>query len=91
MKFESKIKKLWDYLKVRDDETLVVRRFNSDKGADEFISAVMKDGELTLSVSDEMPPLPMSANIRLVQRRGRMGRHVIPSASMLERDKLIDY
>lgn len=91
MNVKTKINQLWSYLKVQDDELLIVRSFNATKNSDEYIVAEMKEGEITITTSDKMPDLNQGIPFQLIQQRGENGKHKIPSVEQLKMDELLDY
>lgn len=91
MNVKSKIHKLWDYLKVQDDELLIVRSFNASKHSDEYIVAKMIGNELEITTTNEMPHLQPGIAFQLIQQIGSDGRHKIPSVEQLKQDRILDY
>lgn len=91
MNVKTKIHQLWSYLKVQDDELLIVRSFNATKNSDEYIVAEMKEGEITITTSDKMPDLNRGIPFQLIQQIGKDGKHKIPSVEQLKQDELLDY
>lgn len=88
---KTKIQQLWRYLKVQDDETLIVQSYDHAKGSDEFIVAKMTGNELTVSVESRIPDLSADKPFRLIQQLDSSGRHIIPSVRQMKRDEQIDY
>lgn len=91
MKTTLKIKELWDYLKVQDDEVLIVRLYNPDKDSDEFIVTEKSPCGLSLSIYDFLPCSQLNKPFRLVQQLDSDGRHIIPSVKQLRQDEIFDY
>lgn len=91
MNIKTKIHLLWDYLKVQDDELLIVRSFNATKDADEYIVAKMMNGKLEINTEDKMPDLSQGIPFQLIQQRGEDGKHKIPSVEQIKQDELLDY
>lgn len=86
-----KIQQLWRYLKVQDDETLIVKSYNHAKGSDEFIMAKMTANGLNINVENRMPELPADKPFRLIQQLDSSGKHMIPLVEQMKRDEQIDY
>ena len=91
MNIKSKIHKLWDYLKVQDDELLIVRSFNANNNSDEYIVTRMVDNELAITIMKTMPQLQPDVAFQLIQQIGADGKHTIPSVEQLKQDELLDY
>ncbi|MCM1140205.1 MAG: hypothetical protein NC453_16690 [Muribaculum sp.] len=91
MDIKTKIRKLWDYLKVQDDELLIVLSFNATTNSDDYIVAEMIDGQIEITVRNQMPDLFSGKPFQLIQQIGENGKHKIPSVEQLKSDELIDY
>ena len=91
MNVKTQIHQLWDYLKVQDDELMIVRSFNATKNADEYIVAEMINGQLEINTEDKMPDLNQGKPFQLIQQRGQDGKHKIPSVEQIKQDELLDY
>lgn len=91
MNTKTKIHELWDYLKIQDDEILIVRSYNATKETDEFIVAQMNDNEVEIIISDTMPKLIPGTSFQLIQQLDSDGKHKIPSVEQIKRDELLDY
>lgn len=91
MNQKIKIQQLWRYLKVQDDETLIVETYNHAKGADEYIVAKMAGNGLSVDVQDCMPELSADRPFRLVRQLDSSGKHTMPSVEQMKRDEQIDY
>ncbi len=91
MNIKSKIHKLWDYLKVQDDELLIVRSFNATKNSDEYIVAKKRDTELEITTTDTMPKIQPGMAFQMIQQLGSDGKHEIPTVEQIKRDELLDY
>lgn len=91
MDTKSKIHQLWDYLKVQDNEFLIVRAFNVTLNSDEYIVATKTGNELEITTTKSMPTFTTGTSFQLIQQLGSDGRYKIPSVEQLQRDELIDY
>lgn len=91
MDIKIKIHQLWDYLKVQDDEILIVRSFNTTKDSDEYIVAKRTDNGLEITISDAMPEIKPGVAFQMIQQRGKDGKHKIPSVNQLRQNELLDY
>lgn len=91
MNVKTQIHQLWSYLKVQDDELLIVRSFNNTKNADEYIVAKMVGGEIEITTTATMPDPNQCAPFQLIQQRGENGKRNIPSVEQLKLDELLDY
>lgn len=90
MDTKTKIRKLWDYLKVQDDELLIVLSFNATTNSDDYIVAEMNGNEIEITINNQMPDIK-GRPFQLIQQIGSRGKHKIPSVEQLKRDELIDY
>lgn len=91
MNQKTKIQQLWRYLKVQDDEILIVQSYNHAKNSDEFIVAEMFGDKLIVNVENRMPDLSVDKPFRLIQQLDSSGRHMIPLVEQMKRDEQIDY
>lgn len=91
MNTKIKIQQLWDYLKVQDEELLIVRSFNATKGSDEYIVARKIGNELEITTTDTMPVINPNMAFQIIQQIGADGRHKIPSVEQIKRDEMLDY
>jgi hypothetical protein len=91
MNDKIKIQKLWDYLKIQDDELLIIPIYNPYKDTDECIVAQMVNHQLESIISDTMPDLNGDIAFQIIKQRNANGKHYIPSVDQLIRDKLEDY
>ena len=86
-----KIQKLWQYLGIQDDEILIVRRYHSSKGNDEFLIVESNHGELKISTTPNMPELRVDRPFHLIQQLDSAGKYIIPSVNQLIQDEVSDY
>lgn len=91
MDIKSKILKLWDYLKVQDNEFLIVRSFNTDTNSDVYIVAKMIGNELEITTTNTMPTINPGISFQLIQQLGADRKYKVPSVDQIQRDELIDY
>lgn len=91
MDSKVKIQQLWRYLKVQDDEILIVKSFNHAKGVDEFIVAQMTKDGLNINVENCMPEELANKPFRLVQQLDSSRKHTIPLVEQMMLDEQIDY
>lgn len=91
MNTKIKIQQLWDYLKVQDEELLIVRSFNATKNSDEYILARKTGNELEITTTDTMPEIKPNMAFQMIQQIGADGRHKIPSVEQIKRDEMLDY
>lgn len=91
MDAKSKIKQLWRYLKIQDDETLIVRSYNHAKKSDEFFIAKMTGNGLSIIPEDSFPEFQPDKPFIFIQQLNSSGKHVIPSVRELIQDRLNDY
>lgn len=91
MNIKIKIQQLWDYLKVQDEELLIVRSFNATKNSDEYIVARKTGNELEITTTDIMPEIKPNMAFQMIQQIGADGRHKIPSVEQIKRDEMLDY
>lgn len=91
MNDELKLQKLWNYLEVQADESLIVQSYNRNKGSDEFFVVELVNNQLKIITVENQSELDFNKPFRLVQQRGSDGRHIIPSVEQIIRDEIIDY
>ena len=91
MDTKSKIKQLWQYLKVQDDEVLIIQSYNCTQKFDEFLVAKMIGNELDITTENKLPEFQADKPFRFIQQFDSSGRHVIPSVKQLKQDEQIDY
>lgn len=91
MNISVKIRQLWDYLKVQDNELLVVRSFNFAQNSDEYIVAKKIGDNLEVTTTDKMPDIEPGMAFQLIQQIGADGKHKIPSVNRMKEDESIDY
>lgn len=91
MNTKTKIHQLWDYLKLQDDELLIVRSFNAAKDSDEYIVAKKNDNELEITTTDAVPQIHPGTAFQMIQQIGSDGKHKIPTVEQIKRDELLDY
>lgn len=87
----TKIKQIWQYLEVQDDEILIVRSYNKKERKDEFLIAEATQDGLKITVSSNMPEPRLNRPFKMIQQRDSSGKYVIPSVEQLIRDKISDY
>lgn len=91
MNTKSKIHQLWNYLKIQDEELLIVRSYNTAMESDEYIVAKMVDKKLEVTTANTMPTFNPGTSFQLIQQIGADGKHKVPSVEQLQKDELIDY
>lgn len=91
MKTTLKIQQLWRYLKIQDDEILIVQSYNPTKCSDEFIITEMVGGVLETHITDSFQSFDTTKPFRLIQQLDSSGKHTIPSVKQLEYDEFADY
>lgn len=91
MNTKTKIRQLWDYLKVQDDELLIVRSFNTARHSDEYIVAKMNGTQLEITTTDTMPDIQPGTAFQMIQQIGADGKHKIPSVDQIKEDERLDY
>lgn len=87
----SKIKNLWRYLNIQDEEVLIVKMFNLSKNADDYIIARKVNGRIVVLRTDDFWKCVKDRDFRLIQYRNYEQKFDIPSPERLEHDKEIDY
>lgn len=91
MKSNTKIQELWRYLKIRDDETLVIPSHSRDEKTDKYHVARMRGGVLEVTVEEGMPEPASIMPFRIVKQIDKSGKLVIPSVKQLIDDRKKDY
>lgn len=91
MNTRTKIRQLWGYLKIQDDELLIVRSFNATKKSDEYIVAKMVNNELKITTTDTMSEIHSGVAFQMIQQIGSDGKYKIPTVDQIKRDELLDY
>lgn len=91
MNTNLKIQQLWRYLRIRDNEVLIVQVYNPQKGVDEYLVTEKHGNELTTACMDEFLEYVKDKPFRLIQQLDEECHHEIPSVTQMEHDRLIDY
>ena len=91
MNIGLKIKELWYYLKIQDDEVLIVKVYNKTKDCDEYIVAEKANGSIETRQTDCIDDIIVDRPFRIIKQRNSSGKFEIPSVKQMEHDKLIDY
>lgn len=91
METALKIQQLWRYLKIQDDEILIVQLYNQIKGSDEFLITEIVDKRLVTRTINSLQMLTTTKPFRLVQQLDYSGKHIIPLVEQLKRDEFVDY
>lgn len=91
MNENSKIQQLWKYLKIQDNEALIIQLYNPNKDVDEFLVVEKICGKLETHTICDLKMIPSDESFKLVQQRDSSGKHVIPSVKRIKRDEFIDY
>lgn len=86
-----KIQQLWQYLKIQDDEVLIVQFYNHTNGYDEFLVTENVDGKLKTHVIDSLQISNINKSFRLIQQLDLSGKHKIPDVDQIKRDERADY
>ncbi len=86
-----KIKQLWQYLKIQDNEVLIVQLYNDNKKIDELLVVEKVCGKLEAHTVSSLQILHTDKPFRLIQMRDSFGKHRFPSVERLKHDKSIDY
>lgn len=88
---EIKIRQLWRYLKIEDDEILIIQFYNQSTKAEEYAIAAKSNGEIEIRYEKDIPELSLNKPFHLFQHIGTEGKHIIPSVKELEEEKDMDY
>lgn len=92
MEEKRKIEELWRYLKIQDDEAMIIFRHNHAKGSDECAVVESEGGHLCMCVHENVEHAIKSLNkFRIVQYRDVYGKYATPSVLDLVKDELEDY
>lgn len=91
MKTEAKIRQLWDYLKIRDDELLIIQSHNLTTNSNEYIVVQMIEHKLNITTTNEIPKLNAGTPFQMISQVDSSGHHQIPSVEQLKRDEQEDY
>lgn len=86
-----KIQKLWQYLKIQDDEVLIVQFYNQTNGCDEFLVTENADGKLKTHIIDSLQIPNINKPFRLIQQLDSSGKHIISDVDRIKRDERADY
>lgn len=86
-----KIQQLWQYLKIQDDEILIVQFYNHTNGYDEYLVTENAGGELKTHVIDSLQISHINKPFRLIQQLDSSGKHIIPSVDQIKHDECTDY
>lgn len=88
---ELKIKELWKYLRIQDDEILIVQVYNPKTKTDEYLMAEMQGESLSVRTESDFLHYIRGKPFRLIRQRDSRGHCQIPSAKRLKSDKNRDY
>lgn len=91
MNIGLKIKELWYYLKIQDDEILIIKVYNKTNGRDEYIVAEKVNGLIETRQTESIDDIDIDRPFRIIKQRNESGKFEIPSVKQMEHDKLIDY
>lgn len=91
MKMKLKIQQLWSYLKIQDNERLIVRVFDNQAGKDMFVIAETGGTGLNIMTADNLSDAIANRPFQLIQQRDNCGKHIIPSVKRLIEDRKLDY
>ncbi|WP_455623130.1 hypothetical protein [Parabacteroides sp.] len=86
-----KIQQLWQYLKIQDDEVLIVQFYNQTNGYDEFLVTENVNGKLKTHIIDSLQISNINKSFRLIQQLDSSGKHTIPDVDQIKRDERSDY
>lgn len=86
-----KIQQLWQYLKIQDDEILIVQSYNQTNGYDEFIVTENVNGKLKTHIINSLQISNINKSFRLIQQLDSSGKHIIPNVDQIKRDERADY
>lgn len=86
-----KIQQLWQYLKIQDDEVLIVQFYNHTNGYDEFLVTENVDGKLKTRIINSWQIPNINKPFRLIQQLDSFGKHTIPDVDQIKRDERADY
>ena len=86
-----KIQQLWQYLKIQDDEVLIVQFYNHANGYDEFFVTENVNGKLKTHIIDSLQISNINKPFRLIQQLDSSGKHMIPDVDQIKRDERADY
>ena len=86
-----KIRQIWQYLGVQDDEILIIRHYNKSDDKDEFLVVEHAQEGLKVTAVSSLPQLRADQPIQMIQQRDSSGKSLIPSVTQLINDKVSDY
>lgn len=86
-----KIKQLWEYLDIQDDEILIVRSYNQETKEDEYLIVEKSQDGLKITTTVNLPEFKVARPFKMIQQRDSEGRYIIPSVEQMRQDKLSDY
>ena len=85
------IQRLCQYLRIRDDEVLIIRHYNKSKDKDEFLLVKYSSEGLEIKTVSVLPSFNVDQPFRIIQQRDSSGKFVIPSVDQLIKDSQDDY
>ncbi len=91
MNILSKIQKLWSYLQIQDNETLIIQVYNYEKKVDVFYIIGLVECDMHIELSEACPNLSELQPFKFIKFCGADGRHIIPSVSDLIAESESDY
>lgn len=86
-----KIRQIWQYLGVQDDEILIIRHYNKSDDKDEFLVVEHAQEGLKVTAVSSLPQLRADQPFQMIQQRDSSGKFIIPSVTQLINDKVSDY
>lgn len=87
----QKIRQLWRYLKVKQNEKLIIPLYNEEKAIDEYLVVTMPESTMCIEISESKPKLDNAKSFHLIQRIGDGGKHIMPSVDQIKQDEKMDY
>lgn len=85
------IQQLWQYLKIQDNEILIIQFYNHTNGYDEFLVTEDVGGSLKTHTIDSLQISHINKPFRLIQQLDSSGKHIIPDVNQIKRDERADY
>lgn len=91
MKCNNEIHKLWKYLRIQDNEVLIIRFSKPSDGTDEYIVVKKEGNGLDISTSDTWPEAEIGDMWHKISQKDSNGRYVIPSVDDMIAEEEADY
>lgn len=91
MDIEDDIKRLWRYLNIQDNTTLIIKVYDLDRKADVAVVVTRANGTFNIEIADTIPELDNNMDFYLIEQRDSNGKYIIPPVERIIQDEKDDY